>query len=64
MQALLKNTFIVMFIIVGAVVGLVVGIFWTDLIPASLALGAFFGGILGIMADSFTGRDHANWKKK
>lgn len=63
MQALLKNTFIVLFAIIGAVVGLLVGIFWTELIPASLALGAFFGGIVGVIADSFTGRDHQHWKK-
>ncbi|MBS7345664.1 MAG: hypothetical protein KIG60_08490 [Caryophanon sp.] len=63
MQALLKNTFIVLFVAIGAVIGLLVGIFWTDLIPASLALGAFFGGVLGVIADAFTGRDHRHWKK-
>lgn len=63
MQSLLKDTYIVVCIIAGAVIGLLVGIFWTDLIPASLALGAFFGGVVGIMADAFTGRDHKHWKK-
>lgn len=63
MQALFKSTFIVSLSLIGGIIGLLVGIFWTDLIPASLGLGIFMGGIVGIMADAFTGRDHKHWKK-
>lgn len=62
-QALFKNTFIVISVIICGIVGLLVGIFSSPSIPASIGFGIFMGGIFGVILDSFTGRDHQHWKK-